>query len=238
MEELWAFQSVFHDCFARSEPRAYCFDYMVGQLSPLERKSIEPMALHVDGGTVRGLQRFLSDVRWAEAQMRWNDHQLVAAEMGAPDGVLRFDETGFAKKGQDSVGVARQYCGPRGKVENCQVGVFAGYASRQGYALVDKRLFLPERWFTDAYATRRIKCNIPKELTLQSKPPLAAAMLRHIAHEGLLPLKYLVADGLYGNSPACLDAVDACLGITALVAIPSETRCWLQRPQTQDKTYT
>jgi SRSO17 transposase len=238
MEELWAFQSVFHDCFARSEPRAYFFDYMVGQLSPLERKSIEPMALHVDGGTVRGLQRFLSDARWDEEQMRWNYHQLVAAEMGDPDGVLMFDETGFAKKGQDSVGVARQYCGPLGKVENCQVGVFAGYASRQGYALVDKRLFLPELWFTDAYATRRTKCNIPKELTLQSKPQLAAAMLRHIAHEGLLPFKYLVADCLYGQSPAFLDAVEACLGITALVAIPSETRCWLPRPQTQDKTYT
>ena len=76
--------------------------------------------------------------------MRWNYHQLVADEMGEPDGVLMFDETGFVKKGKDSVGVARQYCGTLGKVENCQVGVFAGYASRQGYALVDKRLFLPE----------------------------------------------------------------------------------------------
>ena len=129
MEELWAFQSVFHDCFARSEPRAYFFDYMVGQFSQLERKSIEPMALHVEGGTVRGMQRFLSDVRWDEEQMLWNYHQLVAAELGDPDGVLMFDETGFVKKGQDSVGVARQYCGPLGKVENCQVGVFAGYTA-------------------------------------------------------------------------------------------------------------
>ena len=238
MENLWAFQAVFHDCFARSEPRAYFFDYMVGQFSRLERKSIEPMALHVEGGTVRGMQRFLSDVSWDEEQMRWNYHQLVAAEMGDPDGVLMFDETGFVKKGYDSVGVARQYCGPLGKVENCQVGVFAGYASRQGYALVDKRLFLPEIWFTDAYATRRTKCNLPQELTFQSKPQLAAAMLRDIAHEGLLPCKYLVADCLYGNSPTFLEAVDACRGITALVAVPSETRCWLQRPQTQGKTYT
>ena len=196
MEELWACQSVFHACFARSEPRASFFDYLVGQLSPLERQSIEPMALHVDGGTVRGLQRFLSDARWDEEQMRWNSHQLVAAEMGAPDGVRMFDATGFAKKGQDSVGVARQYCGPRGKVDNCQVGVFAGYASRQGDALVDKRLCLPELWCTDAYATRRTKGHIPKELTFQSQPQLAAAMLRHIAHEGLLPFTSLVADGL------------------------------------------
>src|SRR5262245_59137929 len=102
------------------------FDYMVGQLSPLERKSIEPMALRVPGGSVRGLQRFLSEVPWDEEHMRWTYHQLVAAEMGEPDGVLLCDETGFDKKGTDSVGVARQYCGPLGKVENCQVGVFAG----------------------------------------------------------------------------------------------------------------
>ena len=74
------------------------------------------------------------------------------------------------------MGVARQYCGPLGKVEHCQVGVFAGYASRKGYALVDKRLFLPERWWMDAYAARRTKCHVPTERTFQSKPQLAAAM--------------------------------------------------------------
>ena len=238
MEELWAFQSTFHDCFARSEPRAHFFDYMVGQFSKLERKSIEPMALQVEGGTIRGLQRFISDVHWDEEQMRWNYHQLVADELGDPEGVLMFDEPGFVKKGADSVGVARQYCGPLGKVENCQVGVFAGYASRQGYALVDKRLFLPEAWWTDAYATRRTKCHVPDTLTFQSKPQLAAAMLHNIVREGLLPFKYVVADCLYGNSPDFLDAVDACVGVTTFVAVPSETRCWLQRPQTQDRTYT
>jgi SRSO17 transposase len=237
MEELWEFQSTFHDCFARSEPRGHFFDYMVGQCSQLERKSIEPMALKVEGGTIRGLQRFISDVVWDEEQMRWNYHQLVAEEMGDPDGVLMFDETGFVKKGKDSVGVARQYCGTLGKVEHCQVGVFAGYASRQGYALVDKRLFLSEVWWTDAYAARRTRCNVPAELTFQSKPQLAAAMLEAMAHEGLLPFKYIVADCLYGNSPTFLDAVDACVGRTALVAIPSETRCWLQRPRTADKHY-
>jgi SRSO17 transposase len=149
-----------------------------------------------------------------------------------------FDETGFVKKGKDSVGVARQYCGTLGKVENCQVGVFAGYASRQGYALVDKRLFLPEAWWTDAYAARRVRCQVPTEVTFQSKPQLAAAMLQAIAHEGLLPFKYVVADCLYGNSPAFLDAVDACVGITTFVAIPSETRCWLQRPCTKGKSST
>jgi SRSO17 transposase len=161
----------------------------------------------------------------------------VADTLGAPDGVLIFDETGFANKGQHSVGVARQYCGSLGKVENCQVGVFAAYASRQGYALVDKRLFLPEDWFNDTHAARRAACKVPKELTFQTKPQLAAAMLRAMAHEGLLPFKYLVADCLYGNSPDSLDAVDACMDVTAFVAIPSETRCWFQRPPTAEHTY-
>jgi SRSO17 transposase len=102
---------------------------------------------------------------------------------------------------------------------------------------VDKRLFLPEVWWTDAYATRRTKGNVPDELTLQRKPQLAAAMLQGIVREGLLPCKYVVADCLYGHSPAFLDAVDACVGITALVAIPSETRCWLQRPRREEKRY-
>ena len=238
MEELWEFQSAFHDCFARSEPRAHFFDYMVGQFSKLERKSIEPMALHVEGGTIRGMQRFISDVHWDEEQMRWNYHQLVADELGDPEGVLMFDETGFVKKGKDSVGVTRQYGGTLGKVEHGQVGVFAGYASRQGYALVDKRLFLPEVWWTDASTARRTRCNVPEALTFQSKPQLAAAMLQAMAQEGLLPFKYVVADCLYGNSPDFLDAVDACVGVTALVAISSETRCWLQRPQTADRCYT
>jgi SRSO17 transposase len=238
VEALWEFQSAFHDCFARSEPRYHFFDYMVGQLSALERKSVEPMALQVEGGNIRGMQRFLSDVLWDEEQMLWNYHQLVADEMGAPNGILMFDETGFVKKGKDSVGVARQYCGSLGKVENSQVGVFAAYASSQGYALVDKRLFLPEVWFSDAYAARRTKCNVPVEMTFHTKPQLAAAMLQAIAHGGLLPFQYIVADCLYGNSPDFLDAVDACVGVTAFVAIPGDTRCWLQRPRSAAKTYT
>ena len=126
MDELQEFQSVFHDCFARSEARGHFLDYMVGQYSPLARKSIEPMALAVEGSRIRSRQRFLSETVWDEEQMRWNYHPLVADELGEPDGVLMFDESGFVKKGNYSAGVARQYCGTLGKVENCQVGVFAG----------------------------------------------------------------------------------------------------------------
>ncbi len=81
MDELRQFQSAFHDVFARSEPRQHFFDYMVGQFSELERKSIEPMALEVEGGSIRGMQRFISDDRWDEAQMRWTYHHLVADDL-------------------------------------------------------------------------------------------------------------------------------------------------------------
>ena len=196
MDELQAFQSLFHDCFARSEARAHCLDYMVGQYSPLARKSIEPIARAVEGSRIRSLQRFLSETVWDEEQMRWHYHQLVADALGEPEGVLMFDESGFVKKGNDSAGVARQYCGTLGKVDNCQVGVFAGYASRQGYVLVDQRLFLPEVWFGPAYATRRTKCRVPDEMRFQTKPQLAAAMLQRIRQEGILPFRYLVADSV------------------------------------------
>ena len=161
LEELRAFHHRFRGCFARSEPREHFFNYMVGQFSALERKSIEPMALRVAGGNIRGMQRCVSDDVWDADLMRQTYHGLVADEMGDPDGVLMFDESGFVKKGKESVGVARQYCGTLGKVENSQVGVFAAYASRQGYALVDTRLFLPELWFTEDYADRRAKCQVP-----------------------------------------------------------------------------
>ena len=128
--ELRGFHEAFRDCFARREPREQFFGYMVGQFSALERKSIEPMALQVDGGNVRAMQRLISDVVWDEVQMRRTYHSLLNDDLGDAEGVLIFDESGFPKKGRESVGVARQYCGTLGKVENCQVGVFAAYASR------------------------------------------------------------------------------------------------------------
>src|ERR671933_1900031 len=107
------------------------------------------MALAVEGSSIRSLQRFLSETVWDEEQMRWNYHQLGADELGEPDGVLMFDASGFVKKGKDSAGVARQYCGTLGKVANCQVGVFLAYASPMGHVALDRELFIPKEWFAD-----------------------------------------------------------------------------------------
>src|SRR5215475_13094996 len=211
---------------------------MVSQFSALERESLAPMALQGDGGKVRAMQRLVSEALWDEAAMLETYHHLVQDEMGEPDGVLIVDETEFVKKGADSAGVARQYCGSLGKVENCQVGVFAAYASRQGYALVDKRLFIPEPWFTDAYTARRTKCKMPAEVTWQSKPQLAAAMVQALHQAGILPFKYIVADCLYGNSPDFWAACEACVGTVAFVATPANTQCWLQPLATMTQTYT
>ena len=237
IEELKGFHEEFRNCFSRSEPRENFFQYMVGQFSELERKSIEPIALNVEDAKVRSMQRFISDVMWDEKKILNKYHSMVTEDMGDPNGILIFDETGFIKKGKDSVGVAKQYCGTIGKVDNCQVGVFAAYASRNGYVLVDKRLFIPEIWFTDDYAPKREKCKIPEELEFKTKPQLAIEMFRNLQGQETLPFKCVVADSIYGNSPEFINAIESCIGATYFVSIPSDTLCWLQVPITRKKEY-
>jgi SRSO17 transposase len=124
LHELRGFHEAFRHCFVRREPREQFFGYMVGQFSALERKSIEPMALQVDGGDVRAMQRLISDVVWDEVKMCRTYHSLLHDDLGDAEGVLIFDESGFPKKGRESVGVARQYCGTlrvliMGSGQNC-----------------------------------------------------------------------------------------------------------------------
>jgi SRSO17 transposase len=234
MDARWEFQSTCHACGARSEPRLHCLDSMVGPCSTRERQAMEPIALGVEGGTLRGMPRCVREVRWAEAQRRWNDPQRVADTLGAPDGVRICAETGFAKQGSHAGGVARPSCGSLGTVEQGQVGVLAAYASRQGSALVAKRFVVPAAWCNDTQAARRAACQVPKDLPCHPQPPVAAAMLQARAREGRLPCKSLVAECLDGHSPACLEAIDAWVGVTACVAIPSETRGGLPRPPTAE----
>ena len=237
MNELKGFHEQFADCFQRSESREHFLKYMTGQFSPLERKSIEPIALAVKDGNVRALQRFVSDAPWDEDNMISKYRSLVNDDLGSPEGALIFDESGFAKKGQDSIGVGRQYCGTIGKVENCQVGVFAAYVSENGYALVDKRLFIPEQWFTDDYLDRRLKCKLPVDTVFRTKPQLAVEMLNAVNEENVLPFKYVLADSIYGISPEFIAAVESMPDKTYFVSIPKDTLCWLRRPMTITKEY-
>jgi len=219
-------------------PGKIFFDYMVGQLSHPERKSAEPMAVNVNGiKSVRSIQRTLSDAVWYEDRILRIHQDMVGKEMGVPAGVLTFDGSGFVKKGDCSAGVAGQYCGEVGKVENCQNGVFAGYASPKGYTLLDKRLFLPEKWFGEDYKDRRKKCGVPEDLTFKSKPEPAAGMFRDINEQGAVSFRYAVADTVYGNSSAFTDAADSVVGKIYMVSMPCDTLFRLRPPVTREQAY-
>ena len=237
LNELKGFHEQFYDCFHRSESRDHFYKYMAGQFSPLERKSIEPIALAVKDGNVRAMQRFISDAEWDDENIMTKYRSFINEDLGCPDAALIFDETSFVKKGQDSIGVARQYCGTIGKVDNCQVGVFAAYASENGYSMVDKRIFLPEKWFTDDYRARWKKCRLPEDTVFQTKPQLAVDILNGISGENILPFKYILADSIYGISPDFIQAADALPDKTYFVSVPKDTNCWLKRPMTITKTY-
>ena len=123
---------------------------------------------------VRGLQSFIGESTWSIAPLIEAHERLVAQSLGDPDdGVLLIDESGMPKQGQHSAAVAPQYCGALGKLANCQVGVFLGYASRKGYTLLAGQLFVPEGWFADDQATVRDAVGIPADLTFKTKPELA-----------------------------------------------------------------
>jgi SRSO17 transposase len=237
MYELKGFHEQFEDCFQRSESREHFFKYMVGQFSELERKSIEPIALAVKDGNVRAMQRFVSAAPWDDEKIGYKYRCLVREDLGSFGGAIIFDESGFEKKGDDSIGVARQYCGSIGKVENCQVGVFASYVSEHGYALVDKRLFIPEKWFTDEYRERRKKCNLPDHFTFRTKPQLAAEILCAIDKEKVLPFKFILSDAVYGMSPEFIQVTEAMPDRTYFVSVTKSTQCWLKQPMTIKKEY-
>ena len=235
--ELKGFHENFRDCFSRSESRDHFYKYMAGQFSELERKSIEPIALAVKDCNIRAMQNFVSDVVWDDDKILTKYRNMIVDDLGDPNGVLIFDETGFIKKGDYSVGVGKQYCGNVGKVENCQVGVFAAYASPHGYCLLDKRLFIPQKWFSDDYALRRKKCELPEDISFMSKPQLATQMLQDIVEENQVPFKWAVADSIYGNSSDFIKAVEQCSGMYYFVSVPSDTHCCLTMPITRKKKY-
>ena len=237
LDELAGFHLNFEDCFYRSESRGHFYRYMVGQFSELERKSIEPIALNVKDGKVRAMQRFISDAPWKDAKIMYRYRHMINEDLGSPNGAIIVDETGFTKKGADSIGVARQYCGSVGKVENCQVGVFAAYVSLRGYALMDKRLYIPEKWFDASFEEKRKKCQLPETIEFKTKPQLAIDMLNDIAQENVVPFKYVLADAVYGSNLPFIETVEGLVNVTYFVSVPSDTLCWPKHPVTVKKNY-
>lgn len=199
LPDLELFHSRFGRYFARSEGRHWSQKYLTGLALPIERKNVENIAEQV-GAPPRKLQEFLSDSPWDDVGCRIELQRFVAEQFGAPDGVLILDDTGFAKKGVNSAGVGRQYSGTLGRTDNCQIGVFVGYATHHGHTLVDCRLYMTEAWFEAASAARHRRAAVPSELTFKTKLELGTEMLRGIGERGELPYQWVTADAAYGDS--------------------------------------
>src|SRR5947208_12136301 len=192
--------------FGRVEPRRRASAYLRGRLAPLGRKNGWQLAEAAGDRTPDGMQDFLSRMRCDAEAVRDDLRAYVVERLGGPDGALVLDEAGFVKKGERSVGVQRQYSGTAGRVENCQVGVFLGHASRHGHAPIDRALCLPEGGAGDA--GRRAEAGVPREIAFTTKPKLGAAMLERALDAGV-PCAWVAGDSVYGADRALRRRIEA-----------------------------
>lgn len=182
--------------FVRPEPRRQAGLYLEALLSGAQRKNGWQLAEQIGDARPWRTQRVLSHVQWDQDAARDICRDYVIGHIGSPDGVLVVDETGFLKKGTHSAGVARQYGGTAGRVDNCQMGVFLAYASSKGHALIDRALYLPEAWCVDA--ERRAEAAIPEDVVFATKPVLARQMIERALDAGV-PCAWVSGDEVYGS---------------------------------------
>jgi SRSO17 transposase len=227
-KQLVDFHAQFHRCLGRIENQRLGLAYLSGLISNLNAKSIEPIALELLQGSVRSLQRFMKEGRWDYTAMGAAHKQQLAAVLNHPEGILSADSSEFVKKGAHSVGVARQYCGRLGKVDNCQSGVFIGYASPNGYGLIETQLYMPQAWFTPEYAQRRKDSWVPTALEFQTKPQIALALIKQIRASGLFTARWLCCDAVFGANRDFLAALPQDLYYFA--AIPASTLLCRRKP--------
>jgi SRSO17 transposase len=220
---------LFAPAFQRAEQLRWSQVYLHGLLGEALRKNSERIALE-SGETVRSLQHFIGQSPWKPEPVLEIHQGLVAGTLGEADGVALIDESGVVKQGDDSVGVAPQYCGSVGKTANSQVGVHLGYVSRKGYSLLEGQLFMPEVWFDDDHADKRKACGVPDELEAQTKPEIGLDLLRRAVKRGTLPIRWVAADALYGDSPAFRDGV-ADLNKWYFTEVRCSTLVWQCRPE-------
>lgn len=192
-----AFFSIFFADLARREVSDAAQSYLESLLRPLAAKNCWTIAEASGAPNPQSHQRLLRTAVWDEQTLNEHRRQAVVETLGDPDGVLIFDETGFLKCGDKSAGVHRQYSGTAGKIENCQIGVFAAYASSKGRTLVDGRLYLPSVWTNDRSRCR--KAGIPDSVEFATKPELAGQMLDQ-AVDDKFPISWVVADTVYGGN--------------------------------------
>jgi len=231
-DELLEYHGQFSELYYRVEQAHWGYMYLQGLLLPIAFKAIQPMAQSLEGGDIQAMQQFIGQGKWGDVALLRKHWSLVEETLGEDEGVLIIDSSGFPKQGDHSVGVARQWCGRLGKGDNCQVGVFAAYASSQGYTLLDRRLYVPEEWFDAAHRPLRQACGIPEEVSFKTQPQLGLEMLQGIVSEGTLRMRWMTCDEGFGRDPAFLDGVDA-EGLWYMAEVPHSTRVWTSRPKTE-----
>jgi SRSO17 transposase len=217
-------------CTKTSSIEQHSLKYLHGILIEQGRGNMVKYAKKVPDTDNQALQNFISKSPWDEKpvikQIQDKVIQLIGDEN---NGSLHLDESGYKKYGNHSVGVKRQYCGRLGKVDNCQVGVFMGYANENHRTLIDERLYLPEDWANDPI--RRIECGVPEDVVFKTKGELALEMLLD-AEERKIPFAWVGMDCFYGQQPWLLENIDK-KGITYIADIPCNTRVWLDLPKTE-----
>lgn len=208
----------------RHEPfKEYCRALML----PLERKSVEPMAAHTNARRIRAkhqsMHHFVAQAAWPDDEMLLGVREYVSPSLGTEEACYWIvDDTGFPKKGAESVGVAHQCCGQLGKQENCQVAVSLSLASERGSLPIAFQLYMTEGWINDSQ--RRTKTGVPPELEFRTKPELALEQIRAGKADGVPP-GVVLGDSGYGNSSAFRDGV-ADLGLIYCVGIQGSTTVW------------
>ncbi|WP_443042028.1 IS701 family transposase [Streptomyces sp. B21-079] len=202
--------------FGRVDLRRRMRAYVHGLIGPVGRKNSWQLAEHAGHRTPSGLQHLLGRACWDPDDVRDDLQEYVAEKLGDAAGVLIIDDTGFIKKGTVSAGVQRQYSGTAGRTENCQIGVFAAYASAKGRALVDRELYLPKSWMSDRNRCRAAR--IPEEREFATKGDLAKAMVRR-ALASPLPIAWVTADSAYGQEWRLRGMLEEA-GVSYVLAVP------------------
>jgi SRSO17 transposase len=206
-ERLWDYAFPFRPLFPRSDQFRQGHIYLQGLLRDGERKSIQPLSQRVPGGDEQRLQQFINQSPWDPAPILKQYRATLSAACGDPSGVIVIDDTGFAKQGTHSVGVARQYSGTLGKVGNCQVAVSLHYAGATGDFPLALRLYLPESWTSDS--ARLQQARVPTgDRAFQTKWEIALALLDTVRAEGV-PHAVVVADAGYGVASAFRAGLEA-----------------------------
>ena len=217
MPRLEQFMQPFVEHLVRSEQVDHAMTFVQGLLSDLEHKNVESIAYRFGQGRMP-LQWFVGVSDWDDEPLRDQLAEQVGRQLGCDDGVIVFDPSGFPKSGKQSVGVARQWCGRLGKVDNCQVAVYMGYVSAEEHALVDTRLYMPKEWTKDR--ARREKAGVPKTVRYRTRHQLCLEMLAR--HGDKLPHSWIAGDDEMGRPYAFRRRLDE-LGERYLLAVPSNT---------------